>query len=217
MQPISGENKFMGSLPAFFCWGRLLVFVCFGNLLEGTLPGNVMASSFLAVLDISRTAGQVGGLRGQLPQKASQASHLKHFMISHQSLEGCIPPLIATLSTLALYSNRFNLFRSTHLRNDSVVLVHTNLLTCSPPACGDVSRNPSVPTLANRFSHDLRRVQGNLANLPSCLVAQAEQKIVCKVERSERQREREREQEKKARKRKRREREREREEKDSFE
>ena len=135
------ENKLTGSFPAS-SGSRLIVLMCSGNMLEGTLPGNVM-TSFLEILGFSRTAGQIRGLRGSLPRKTGQASHLQHLMISHQNLGGSIPPLIATLTTLVLYSNRFNLFQSANLKSDrnSTVLMHINMLTCSPPTCGGVGTN----------------------------------------------------------------------------
>ena len=74
-------------------------------------------------------------------------------MISHQNLEGCIPALAATLSTLALHDNHFSLFQTAQWKNDSsaIVLMHINLLTCSLPACGDVGANLSRPALSNRL------------------------------------------------------------------
>ena len=97
---------------------------------------------------LSRQAGQTKGLRGQLPTKLSQASALRHFMISHQNLEGYIPPLHATFSTLALYGNRFSLLQSARWRNDSVVVMHINLLSCPPPTCGGIGTDLSRQTLA---------------------------------------------------------------------
>ena len=61
-----------------------------------------MRPSRLKTMDLSQTAGQVGGLRGELPPMASHGTALEHLMLSHQSLEGFVPPLRGTLSILAL-------------------------------------------------------------------------------------------------------------------
>ena len=121
---------------------------------EGTLPGELLRPSRLETMDLSRTAGQVGGLRGQLPPTASHAIALKHLMISHQSLEGGVPPLRGTLSTLALQGNSFSLFQSakwkaSSRKNPILVLMHMNLLSCSLPACGGVGTNFSLVALGN--------------------------------------------------------------------
>ena len=104
------RNKLTGSLPVF-CYtryDRLKELTCSGgNMFEGTLPASVM-TSYLEIMDVSSKVGQARGLVGQLPSKASQASALKHFTVSHQDLHGCIPPLSATLSTLGLHSDHLS-------------------------------------------------------------------------------------------------------------
>ena len=146
-----GENKLTGSVPAFRDAGGLTILTCSGNMLEGTVPADVMLASSLLFLDLSGKVGQSQGFRGWLPSSASQASALKHFMISHQNLEGCIPPLTSTLWTLALHCNRFSLFDSACWHNDSVILMHTNLLSCAPPACGGSGTHLSERTLSNFY------------------------------------------------------------------
>ena len=118
-------NKLTGSIPAARVLASLMLLVCSGNMLEGTLPSMVMTSK-LEYMDMSGTAGQIQGLRGQLPRKVGHALNLHHFMVSHQNLEGVIPPLRATLSTLALHSNHFSLLQGALWRNDglAVVLMH---------------------------------------------------------------------------------------------
>ena len=117
-----GENKLIGSFPACRRSSRLTSFLCTGNMLEGTLPANLMTPR-LWIMDASGKGDHVSGLAGQLPPQASQAFALQHFTISRQNLEGCIPPLTATLSTLAFHSNRFSHFQSAHLMNDSSSVV----------------------------------------------------------------------------------------------
>ena len=144
------ENQLTGSFPDSGLPLGLHFLMCSGNMFEGTLPGEVMRSN-LEIIDVSGKAGQIGGLRGQLPGKVSHALDLRHLMVSHQNLEGAIPPLRATLSTLVLQSNRLRLLQSAHWMNDSsgVVLMHINLLSCSPPSCGGVGTNFSLVALGN--------------------------------------------------------------------
>ena len=146
------ENKLTGSLPDSRLPASLACLLCSGNMLEGTLPGVVITSN-MKIIDVSGKAGQMRGLRGQLPTKVSHALGLRHVMVSHQHLEGVIPPLTATLSSLAMQSNRLTLLQSAQWMNDSsaIVLMHVNLLSCSPPGCGDVGTNFSLVALGNRM------------------------------------------------------------------
>ena len=151
------DNELIGSCPVVRHSQRLTVWACSGNMWEGTLPGELMRSSRLKTMDLSQTAGQVGGLRGQLPPMASHGIALKHLMMSHQSLEGFVPPFRGTLSTLALQGNRFRLFQSAKWTarsiGPSLVLMHMNLLSCSLPACGGVGTNFSLVALGNSIEH----------------------------------------------------------------
>ena len=150
------DNELVGSCPVVRHSEYLQQWICSGNMWEGRFPGELLGASRLQILDLSETAGQVGGLRGQLPPTASHAIALRHLMISHQSLEGGVPPLRGTLSTLALQGNRFGLFQSARWKwkvrrrkDPIVVLMHMNLLSCSLPACGGVGTNFSLVALGN--------------------------------------------------------------------
>ena len=143
------ENKLTGSFPAFLDHSDLTTLTLSANMLEGTLHGKVLSAPDLVILDISGQAGQIKGLRGELPPKLSQASSLRHLMVARHILEGCVPHLQATFSTLALHGNRFSLFQSAHWQSHSVILMHINLLSCPPSACGDIGTDLSRQTLAN--------------------------------------------------------------------
>ena len=151
------DNELIGSCPVVRNAANLQSWLCSGNMWEGTFPGELMRPSQLRTLGLSQTTGQVGGLRGQLPPTASHAIALEHLMIAHQSLEGFVPPLRGTLSTLALQGNRFRLFQSAKWNvsngknpiGTSLVLMHMNLLSCSLQACGGVGTNLSLVALGN--------------------------------------------------------------------
>ena len=147
------ENRLTGSFPLFGRSGSIYLLMCSGNMLEGTLPANVMTSR-LGVLDVSQKAGQMRGLEGQLPPAMSQAMALDHLMIAHQQLEGFIPPLTATLHTLALHGNRFSLFHGVSWSKDgsAIALMHMNLLSCSLPTCGDGRTNFSLVAIGNTMT-----------------------------------------------------------------
>ena len=123
------ENKLTGSFPVCRRCRQLKFLLCSSNMLEGTLPANVM-TSYLEILDASGKGGHVSGLVGQLPPQAKQAFALQHFTVSHQNLEGCIPPLTATLSTLAFHSNRFSVFQSAHWKSDGSAMVWISAERC---------------------------------------------------------------------------------------
>ena len=145
------DNRLTGTFPSFYA-PELMVLVCSANMFVGTLPGKVI-SPYLETLGASGKAEQIRGLRGHLPKEISQASVLKELMLSHQSLEGSIPSLRATLRALVLHSNRLSLFLDAHWPSDgsALVLMHTNLLSCPLPACGGVGTAFSLAAFGNRI------------------------------------------------------------------
>ena len=107
------DNELIGSCPVIRHFRNLREWICSRYMWEGTFPRELMRPSHLQTLGLSQTAGQVGGLRGQLPPPmTSHVIALKHLMISHQSLEGFVPPFRGTLSTLAFKATASDSFKA---------------------------------------------------------------------------------------------------------
>ena len=146
------RNRLTGTLPGLESVTGL---TASGNLLEGRLPNTF--NSKLKLLDVSGVLERSGGLIGPLPPALSRASQLHILALANQQMYGCIPSFKSTLSLLALHDNRLKVLPAIlHFESNSlktVILLHSNVLSCSVPWCDNATAKASIIAIGNRLRY----------------------------------------------------------------
>ena len=152
----ASKNKLTGSLP------RNLVNICAlyvsGNMLEGTIPGRMPPS--LECLAIAGLPRKAAALTGHLPSTLRRTTADRSLLLaSLNSLEGVIPSF-GSLTILSVQNNKLGVMsemafhRCTSDTTDEPnrALLHNNLLSCTPPRCGNSTTVISLSGLGNALA-----------------------------------------------------------------
>ena len=149
---VVASNTLSGTIPQHICSLKGVVHLSWSsNWIEGSLPHCLSKLRNCRRLGMC-SAGHGPQMHGSLPAMLARAHYLSVVVAHSQKWEGHIPAFSSTVATLSLHQNDLLHMPELRLSSKTIMVLHKNRLSCTPPSCKNQKVQLSLVAVSNHLS-----------------------------------------------------------------